>query len=362
MVVVSVIAGLISPFLQAPPTTSPPIDPRQCTGARRGEVCTEVGRAQLRSELGLRSIEDETGSGAETYRAYYLEGGGALPAIVFARRPGEGPAVEIASGRAVRMVAPVSLETWEEVQALGRIATRRVERAPASAPNTAGATVVDDVCMDGGAIFAEVGRPASGSWGVGENSSLSVSSCSDTPTTYFARRLVTLAELYFPECSRISPDVTPGGVYRLRACFSLSGDQMAAAEILNRTADDPRTIDSDSTERRRREWQRALGVTPWTRLTWAGQDVARNPGGGDAGGATDFLISRAAELPGLDFRPLAFEGVSANRVDVTGAATYRPDEPNAATRLANYRQTWERSPGQEWRVTTWTIDAFAPVR
>lgn len=136
---------------------------------------------------------------------------------------------------------------------------------------------------------------------------------------------------------------------------------MAAAEVFGRLKQHQLMLEDDSVARKRLEWRRATGVDQWTRLRWAGEDVPPNAGDRQTGGATDFLIARSADLPGLDFHPVKFHGVSATVVEVDGHASYRPADLNGRSLSANYRQVWQRPSGRDWRVTEWSVEPFAPA-
>lgn len=321
-----------------------------CTGARRNEVCTEAGRAELREQLGVRPLEAETAQGVEVYRAFYLEGGGGLPAVAFVRRPGHNPAVEVTTGVGSSMQADVPLEVWRQVQAAGQIADLEVVPRAGS----------EGVCLDGGAVFAEVGLPAANSRVPTVNRQRAASNCQDSGTLFFARRLAELAEPLLPGCAAIPRDFLSGGVRRLYYCFRLTGDQVAAAEVWGLAQRDVNVRENDSLARKRVEWTQATGVNPWTRLRWAGEDVPPNPGGRDVGGATDFLIARSEESPGLRFDPTTSKGVSASVVEVTGYAS-KATGLGSGSVYANYHQVWQHAPGGDWRVTDWSVEPFTLV-
>lgn len=320
-----------------------------CTGARRNEVCTDTGRAELRQQLGLQPLEVETAQGVEVYRAFYLEGGGSRPAIAFVRRPGQNPAVEVVAGVGSSMRADVPLDVWGQVQAAAQIADLAVAPRDGS----------EGVCMDGGAVFAEIGLPAPNARSPAINRQRAASNCQDSGTLFFSRLLVELAEPLFPGCAAIPREFIADGVTRLYFCFRLTGDQVAAAEVMGLAHRDVSVREDDSLARKRAEWARATGVNPWTRLRWAGEDVPPNPGGREAGGATDFLIARSVDSPGLRFDPVTFNGVSATVVEVGGHAS-KAAGPDSGSLYANYRQVWRRTAGNEWRVTEWSVEPFTP--
>lgn len=323
-----------------------------CTGARQGEVCTEEGRAALRAALDVKPLQAETADGVEVYRAFYLEGGGGLPAVAFVRRPGHSPSVEVSSGANRKMTADVPQEVWRQIQQAGDELLIPVEvRTPAPI----------DVCMDGGAIFAEIGLPSPDNRSRARIKQLSSSSCESNAIVSFARLAAKLAEPLFPACAAISGDAAPDGVFRLSNCFRFSGDEMAAAEVFSRARQDLRILKDDSITRKRLEWRRVTGVDPWTRLQWAGRDIPRNRVGHDEGGATDFLIAREGECPGLSFEPGKLHGVSSTVVEVDGFASCRPADRQGQSVYATYRQVWRRAPHSDWRVMEWVVGPFAPV-
>ena len=239
----SLLLALALQVLATPTPTS------HCTGARRNEVCTETGRAELRQQLGLQPLEVETAQGVEVYRAFYLEGGGARPAIAFVRRPGRNPAVEVMAGGGRLMRADVPLDVWRQVQAAGQIADLAVVPRSGS----------EGGCMDGGAVFAEIGVPATDSRSPAINRQRAASSCEDSGTLFFSRLLVQQAERLLPGCAAISRDFLSEGVTRLHFCFRLTGDQVAAAEVMGLAHSDVSVGEDDSVARKRAEWARATG-------------------------------------------------------------------------------------------------------
>ena len=250
------------------------------------------------------------------------------------------------------MTADVPLEDWRQVQNAG---------AQVAVMTSESGDEPTGVCVDGGAVFAEIGLPAPHERTSAVNRQQAASNCQNSATLYFARLVSRLAEPLLPACAAIPADAVPGGIYRIHYCFRLSGDQMAAAEVMERAKRSMFIMDDDSVARKRLEWRRATGVDPWTRLRWAGLEVPTNPGGREAGGATDFLIARSADTPGLRFHPFRFHGVSATVVEVTGDASSQPAGPNGAYHYARYRQVWIRSQGSDWRVSEWSVETFAAL-
>lgn len=201
-----ILALMLQASVAAPSTAN-------CTGARQGEVCTEEGRAALRAALDVKPLQAETADGVEVYRAFYLEGGGGLPAVAFVRRPGHSPSVEVSSGANRKMTADVPQEVWRQIQQAGDELLVPVEvRTPAPI----------DVCMDGGAIFAEIGLPSPDNRSRARIKQLSSSSCESNAIVSFARLAAKLAEPLFPACAAISGEAAPDGVFRLSIVFDLA--------------------------------------------------------------------------------------------------------------------------------------------
>lgn len=146
-------------------------------------------------------------------------------------------------------------------------------------------------------------------------------------------------------------------ILNLERCFALNGDRQAAAEVLRRFEDPPRFEGAT-----RKDWRDLLGIDPWTRLTWNGEVVPPNPGGRDAGGATDFLMAKAADSGAFNFMITEAEGLNSQEVTTSGEAWIGMQNTvgEYVTHTAPMTQTW-RLRGGEWRIAEWTIGSFAPA-
>lgn len=326
-----IIAVLFSLAVASQPETA---STRHCTGARRNEVCTAQGLATLRSELGVAAVDDEVAAGVEIYRAFYLQGGGGLPVVSFVRRPGHNPAVEVSAGGGRKMTADVPLELWTTVVREAADADREF------VPMVEGGTA--DICLDGGAVMIEIGVPASR-----PRPALirhrAVSDCAASPAIRFAGRLADLAVEELPGCAAIDPDTVPdGGVWRLSYCFTLKGDQLAAAQVRNRFLGEP--VMGASPE----VWRQATGLEAGTRLKWNGETF-------DAG-APAALISRVAVLSNFQLSLRELQGVSSHEVRTIGAANYLD---GVESWYADFTQIWRYDDGaREWRLRDWSFGPF----
>lgn len=319
----------------------------QCTGARRNEVCTAEGQATLRQELGVASMEDEVAAGVEAYRAFYLEGGGGLPAVAFVRRPGQNPAVEVDGGpRRPKMTREISIDVWNQVRAEAAIADRVLAPLPGK-PGGAGA--IEDVCMDGGAVMVETGAPATAAHNPASVRRLARSSCNVGPTLIFARQLASRALASFPACSAIDSAWGPdGAIMVLRDCYQLTGDQLAAVEVMNRFKGEPWGDEAVA----QMAWRRTTGVDESTRLILNGDQIR-----GDAPGA---LVARLGSVRNLHLALTKIHGVSSLEVQTEGWASYTaPTADNGQTVDATFTQVWRlSSTGQGWRLAEWRFEPF----
>lgn len=336
--------GLVITAQTADVQTTDASSTRQCTGARRNEVCTAAGQAALRQELGVASMEDEVAVGVEAYRAFYLEGGGGLPAVAFVRRPGQNPVVEVYGGpRGATMTRDISIDVWNQVRADSVIADRVL------APLPGGAALIDEVCMDGGAVMVEIGAPATAPSGPASVRRLARSSCSDGPTLQFVRQLARLAVASFPACSAIESDWgRDGSVMVLRDCFRLTGDRLAAVEVMNRFKGEPWGDEAGA----QMAWRRTTGVDDYTRLTLNGELIR--------GDAPRVLVARLGSMQNLRLVLSKVHGVSSREVRTEGWASYvEPTAANRPTLNATFTQVWRwTGAGQGWSLAEWRFEPF----
>lgn len=320
------------------------VDQRRCTGARIDEVCSPQGREALRKASGLDSVENEAAAGVELYRAFFLEGGGRLPVVSFVRRPGQNSSVEVTAYDGRKMTAQVSSAVWEQVRTQALLADKAL--APLGTPD-------DDICMEGGAVLAEIGEPA---WGARQPAAIrsrAQSSCAQDNTVQFARSVALLAAETLPACAVIDANRWgDGGIRRLRACFQLSGDQVAAAEVMNRFQGVP----SGDAKSSKISWFDLTGVEDGTQLSWNGRTFGAR--------APENLIDQITAHPNMQMSLITLRGISSREVEAAGVASYTTTTAEGGQWLrAEFKQVWRKYGGaQGWRLMEWRVGAFEEPR
>ena len=330
--------------------------PRECLDDNHTNRCEPDEQARVRALLGMASIEDEAASGAIVYRAFFVNGYGRdMPAVAFERRPGHSPEVVVYGfdGRTTR--APVSSETWEQIESEARIADRVMEPlipVPEDDPDE----VSISICLHAWVQTVEIANAPRQRFAEEPVRRRVEGACDYGLTTRFAFRLSDLAVEQIPWCHRIDEANERNSVTRLTTCLFLAGDRVAAADLHNaRLADVEwrRDEDVDATA-----WRGRLGINSRPLLTWNGEAVRSN-GDWRNDPLIAFLLARFEEHPDLEFYPVDLEGLDARHVVVRGEVGYDFDN---TLMVADYRQTWEWDLASlEWSLVDWTVGPFAPA-
>lgn len=134
----------------------------------------------------------------------------------------------------------------------------------------------------------------------------------------------------------------------LRDCYQLTGDQLAAVEVMNRFKGEPWGDEAVA----QMAWRRTTGVDESTRLILNGDQIR-----GDAPGA---LVARLGSVRNLHLALTKIHGVSSREVQTEGWASYTaPTADNGQTVDATFTQVWRlSSTGQGWRLAEWRFEPF----
>ncbi len=350
MLSVSIVALMLAG--QAPPS----IDPN-CLDDNHTNRCAETVQAATRQKLGVAAISSEAETGAEIYRAFFVDGyGNDLPAVAFERRPGSGPTVVVYGLEGARMSAPVSAETWNRVRSESVMADRSL--ADAATPNAAdeqGRPPPPPICMHSWVQTVEMSNTRPERYQVVPVRSRTEDSCGGALTSRFAHLLADLAVDAIAPCDVLDDAHQRNRVTQLGTCLSLKGDRLAAAELRNSRIDFGLRPGADPTNVY--AWQAAMGTNGSPRLVWGDQEVRTERGRNQ--NVARFLLARNAELTNLKFHQRTFEGVDAQTGLVDGLASYVAD---GITWQAPYRQTWVWDQSlMEWMVSDWVVEPFAAI-
>lgn len=331
--------------------------------------CAAAEQARVRELLAMASIEDEAAAGAEVYRVFFVDGYGRdMPAVSFERRPNEAPKVVIYGEEGRQLTGPVSMDAWDTVARRSRFAEALPPR-PASPPLStlgrepppgAGEAIEEVViCLHSWVATFEATMTHDGEPLIRRRTE---DSCSGGFTMAYAFEAAALAVASLPACDRLKPEGHRNDVARLGACLILQGDLISAADLLNEKDDPPRAWRGEAvTATAWREW---LGAGHAARIDWAGEVLTEAQGYYDSRpGRPDipqFLVDRATALGPLGIYPARFVGETASRARIEGQISFQPGDPEdgRSYMAADYIQVWVRTPGDPWRLDSWTVGAF----
>jgi hypothetical protein len=334
-----------------------PLPDRDCLDDNLVDRCAESSRADTREKLGMVAISDEAGTGAEIYRAYFVDGYGQdMPSVSFERRPGQGPVVVVYGQGGEKISAPVSAGIWRKVQAESVLADRQI-LDPATSVDSSGRTVARQlpICLHSWVQTVEMANTWPETWRAVPVRVRTEDSCGGALTTRFAHQLAELAVEAVPHCDVLDETQQRNRVTQLATCLALKGDRMAAAELRNARLSFGLRPGADATSVY--AWQGLMGTNGSPRLVW-GDQVVRTERGRNQNVAS-FLIAKQVEVGPLTFRQVSFEGVNAREARAEGVASYRVSETSWQAR---YRQTWVWDPAmQEWMISDWIIEPFTAV-
>lgn len=337
--------------------------PRHCLDDNHTNRCDAEVHSRVRALLGMAPIEDEAAIGAEIYRAFFVDGYGRdMPAVSFERQPQESPKVVVYGGDGRRRTSLVSMETWETVRRRSRFAEAPPPPPPPSPPREpAGGDEIDEVvaCAHAWVATFEATVEYDGTPMIRRRTE---DACHDGLTMAYAFEMAALAVASLPACERLKPENHRNDVARLGTCLILDGDTIAAADLLNEKDDPPRSRrDKPVTAEIWRAW---LGSGHAARIEWAGEIVAESQGHYDSRperpDVPQFLVQRATQLGTLGVYPARYIGEAANRARIEGQISYPIGDPEMSRSYmaADYSQVWIRTPGDAWRLDSWTVDAF----
>lgn len=317
-----------------------------CLDDNHRNVCSATVQAEVLDKLGLKSIAAEAESGAEVYRARFVDGYGRdMPAVAFVRRPGQEPMVEVSGVESRKMSGPVSLAVWQDVVRRARFADR--DLLPLESGNREG---IGSLCFHAWVVSIEMANPSGGGSGGRAVRQKTASACGAGLTTDFAFDLADKAKQALPACDALDQSMTRGAVGALAVCMRLTGDRLAAASLFNtRNTGGPRYgLDRKDAG----VWRAYLGTNGSPKLDWAGQKIETDRGRNNH--VAVFIADQVAADERLRFEPQDYHGESSKRARIQGRAI------NGKGQNATYHQTWVWDPNlSEWMVEDFTVGEFS---
>ena len=322
-----------------------------CKDDRGTDRCAATVQLRMRAMYDVPSIEEHARRGDEVRRVFYVDGYGQdLIAISFVRAPGRDPAAFVHFPRLTgeRTTSPIQAavphDVWFDVLGRSELLHRDLM------PSVANKQEVN-ICLHAWLYLAEANEPARA-----DGSRASVrrkvgDACQDGPVPAFAAELQQMALPLFPHCDRLEPANHRNPAAQLGACRLLSGDRMAAAEVMNR-ADVLRGFRSPS------DREQIAGLFGHSvSIDWAGEK--RKLG---MMAAKDFWADKLLAVGGANFYFEKAEGRSAEKVRLTGAFSRSEDPPGGEGRSVYYRapveMTWQFGPSQQWEIVAVTVGTW----
>lgn len=329
------------------------LPPKECRDDNHVNRCAPDDRARVVASLGMTSADAEAETGAEAYRAFFVDGyGRERPTIAFERRPGEAPkAVVYAHGRKIE--APASASAWDKVRAGARFADRALVELPPPVAKP-GEARMPRMCLHAWVTSVEIINAPVRDDRSDAVRSRTENACDSGLTTQFVFETAALAIQQFPACDALKADKYRNDVERLAFCTALYGDTIAAAGLANQIGG-RLTLREDLEPAQ--AWRAWMGSNAMAELDWAGQvtkdDFRRENNVGK------FLAAQNLAAR-LDLTSARIEGLDSRRIKVTGRIyRYTRSEPQTHEE-GPYEQIWIWDTGlREWMLKSWTVGAFS---
>ena len=325
-----------------------------CLDDNHTDRCDAANRDRMLARFGAPTIEADSATGAEVYRALYIDGyGQELPVIAFERRPGHPPQAVFYAVDGQRLNAPLTDAQWKRVQRESRFADQEV-LAP-EPPGMPGG--IRGICLHSWVTTIEMANAPAGRSATTPVRRRTEDACAGGLTTQTALLFGDLAVDAFPQCSLLDQTYYRSLVHLLAACASLEGDLHVASELRNTL--DQRSRAPTGAADPTLYWSRYLGMNAVTTLDWNGE-LIRAPLHGNQ--VAEFLAVRQTEQ-GLRLWPRVIRGENAREVMVAGTAVgSEPSSDGGRTAEAAYTQRWTWDPaGLSWTLRSMTVGPFVPV-
>lgn len=337
-------------LLATSPATAQRWPDDRCVDEPNLASCLQSRADQFVETYGVRRIEAHRDAGDEVIRVFFAKDGG-VALVSFERAVGREPMAYVHFPRAEGRPAVASMQAaipeaiWLEVLFRAEYADRGLVPVPPPDPD------VQTVCLHPWSYVFEASVPADTVYGRRARIRRhSASSCDDAPLFHFAADLQRLVMPLFPACAAIDDRLYGNAVQRLVRCQRLSGDRLAAARVMNLVhafeslggSADPHDLDNlfDSD----------------VAIDWNGRRRARgeNPAA--------FWRARTAEDNVNDFHAVTFEGLSADRVRLTGYLVRdQPGTNDERLSRARLEQVWTKT-SSGIQVTSATIGPWQVYR
>lgn len=326
-----------------------------CRDDRGADRCAPSAQAKMLELYGVPSVEEHARRGDQVRRTFYVDGYGRdLIAISFVRSPGRDPVASVYFPRSPNARAIQSLEAAVPHRAWANLLRRSELFDRALAPKPTDPEAVN-ICMHSWVFVVEANDPARANSAPASLRRTTEDACSHGPAQAFAVELQQAALPLFAHCDRLDPAKHRNPASQLGACRLLTGDRMAAAEVMNRADALPRFRSPSDREQIAGLFSHSVSID------WAGE--RRTLGMIPAG---QFWADKLLAVGGANFYFERVEGLSADRVRLTGAFSRSEDSPGGEGRSVYYRApvelTWQFGPSQQWEIIGATVGAWEQDR
>ncbi len=343
----------------APAPAQRTVDPN-CSDDRGVDRCSPEQQRRTRQLFGVRSIEDHRAAGDEIRRVFYVDGYGRdIVLIAFVRAAGREPTAWVhypereGEARSEPFQAPVPLAVWNDVIESSANFHRRFEVPARERTERAGEEQEMIICLHSWVYTMEaVNRPEYD--GQPQIRRKVEDACENGPGEMFAQRLDEIARSLFPHCAALDITQHRNAAMALSACRILSGDRLAAAQVLNSA--DPFT----NVQGREDTHLLARVFDDDATIDWAGEQ--------HRGGYREAAEFWTARLQGAEGRTIfyihAVEGVNGARARLAGSLV-RPAAAVAGRRegyeSATVEQIWIGDE-DEWLIERAVVGPWRPER
>ena len=324
----------------------PAISP-DCLDDDHNNRCDAEVLARSRALLGVAPIEDEASSGAEVYRAFFVDGYGRdEPAVSFERRSGVSPMVVVRGEKGRSVSAPVHVDVWDRIQDQSRFADRTLLSTAAEA---------DRFCLHARVATVEMAN-SQVDFETAPVRRRTENACSHGLTLAFAFDLAALAVQAIPACKALQLPYR-NDVAKLESCLTLEGDLVAAATLMNEKG---RVTGFGVQEISEADWSLWVGhANQNARLDWNGEIIQETnsfrPGEPLPQTISDFMTDQSSRLGGVYLEIQTIRALNSGSGWIEGGVIHYRDHK---IYRATSRQEWVRANGFDWALKFWTVGPF----
>jgi hypothetical protein len=327
---------------------------RNCSDDRGIDRCSPEQQRRVRELFGVRSIEEHAAAGDQVRRVFYVDGYGRdVVALAFVRSPGRDPMLwvhfrrEEDGARPEPLTAPVPGTVWQEVIERSAHFDRRFDPPP-PAPARSNSEQTISLCIHSWVYTIESADPAAHEGPQPRVRRRTEDACEDGLGEAYAGELQRAAVPLLPHCSRLERSQHRNEASLLLACRLLSGDRLAAADVMNR-ADLLHDVEGEDDARLISTLFDYESVVDW--------NGERNEG---TGSAASFWARRVGEGEG---RTTLFydtiHGETSNRVRLVGSLLRAG--AGSGYEHASVEQIWTRVGDGEFQIERISVGPFGPL-